>query len=115
MTKLLTRKSISNALCEDKIDLHVLMQVLATMDVSDLQLRTLFYDELGYDMIPMQMSGVHSSLDDETLLLMEVEITLNDNLSSMSDGGYLSEEGAAACLQTTNLMMGLSLKKILKK
>ena len=81
----MTRLIISN----DKIDEHVWMQVLSTIDVSALSKGTRFCNELGYDIEPILMIAVKRDSNDqvEPLYWAKDEISIRD-LSSASETGY---------------------------
>ena len=73
----------------DKIEEHVWMQVLSTIDVSAFSRRTRFCNELGYDIEPILMIDVKGDINDEIepLYWAKDEISIRD-LSSATKTGY---------------------------
>ena len=73
----------------DKIEEHVWMQVLSTIDVSALSKGTHFCNELGYDIEPILMITVKRDTNDqiEPLYWAKDEISIRD-ISSASEIGY---------------------------
>ena len=73
----------------DKIDEHVWMQVLFTIDVSALSKGTRFCNELGYDIEPILMITIKRDTKDEIepLYWAKDEISIRD-ISSASETGY---------------------------
>ena len=73
----------------DKIEEHVWMQVLSTIDVSALSKGTRFCNELGYDIEPILMITVKRDANDEIepLYWAKDEISIRD-ISSANEMGY---------------------------
>ena len=76
----------------DKIEEHVWMQVLSTIDVSALSRGTRFCNELGYDIEPILMITVKRDANDEIepLYWAKDEISIRD-ISSTSETGHQLE------------------------
>ena len=73
----------------DRIEEHVWMQVLFTIDVSALSKGTQFCNELGYDVEPILMISIkwEARNEIEALYWTKDEISIKD-LSLASDDGY---------------------------
>ena len=97
----------------DKIEEHVWMQVLSTIDVSALSRGTRFCNELGYDVEPILMITVKMDAKDEIepLYWAKDEISIRD-ISSSSETGYQLAVEDLSCSKNDPIVDPENLEKI---